>query len=255
MHSRGSPPPPALPLCSDGDVSWHPSHHATAQLSHLRRCPLTLCAYRCPLSTRYAAHLEALPALSSRALELPPGSRSVWIGTSYLYQIVSEVLCANPLRDVRLWASGDVALPCIGSDLSDGASRCMLAPPSTLPAGRRCCDGSNAAMGQRQQHFSWARSVADTSSHAGDAASTRMPSYSDSWPGGPVEYHFRNNASLVLVINYAPLQHSSLWARNMAPFLHRARPSTRLPAWVARLLPPLPPVPSPRYTGGAHCLL
>ena len=55
-------PPDASPspLCALAGA-WHPpARHATSSLSDLGRCPLTLCAYRCAASERYATHLASL---------------------------------------------------------------------------------------------------------------------------------------------------------------------------------------------------
>ena len=159
----------------------------------LRACRHAQCAYRCPASASYASHLQRLPSLSLAELQLPPRTHVLLYGPSFLGELADAIVCASE-------AEGGL----LATDAYDFPAQASPPPPAhappppppgarTLQSSYECCGGG---VGEQAR-------------------------------GGTLVTHtFARNASLTLVINYAPLQRTDSARRHLAAFVRSRRGST-----------------------------
>ena len=202
-HSSSPSPATRDPSASKSVSVW----------DRLRSCRRTQCAYRCPASAHYEAHLAQLPSFDLRKMLLRRGTHMLMYGTSYLGQLSDAFICAATLEDRLLVAqSWDVASPLSPSwpteDVRSPLPPPPLPPPSSntpqslqaLPllassprrhATYECCDGG-----------------------VGEAAR-----------GGSLQtFYFTNNASLTVVVNHAALQATDLAQHHLEAFVRAGAP-------------------------------
>ena len=182
---------------SQTETAWHKLH----------ACRLPQCAYRCPASSAYAAYLSSLPPLEMSALLLPPRTRLLMYGPSFLGQLADALLCAASAEGTLL------------------GSTSFEYPPTREPhvehsIERRSVDYSEEVldMAKSSRHpTSAAPSAAAAAAVAAARLGTRQPrganypccdgGVGEARRAGTLTTHsFARNSSLTLIVNHAPLQ-------------------------------------------------